>query len=157
MNIIEIPVIGSRRSEKEKLYTLLSDQPLRKFQGLDVGTLNLDQDSVIYLYFMNQENEEYLYLWDLIIPRAIGSLVICDLGNAEIFDKNVEVIERMKERYATELFICSLPVEGEEPAVMKSKGLVPDDVTEFMYFNPQDKESAKKILLKIIEPDRTGK
>jgi hypothetical protein len=106
---------------------------------------------------LNQENEEHLYLWDLIIPRSIGCLVVCDLGNTEIFEKNVEVIERMKERYSTDLYICSLPVEGEEPAVLKSKGLVPDDVTEFLYFNPQDKKSAKTILLSIVNPDNHGK
>ena len=151
MNIVEIPVIGSRRSEKESLYTLLSDQPLRKFQGLDVGILDVGKDSTVYLYFLNQENEEYLYLWDLIIPRSIGSLVVCDLGNNEIFEKNVEVIEQMKDRYATDLYICSLPVEGEEPAVLKSKGLVPDKVAEFLYFDPRDKNSAKSVLLSIID------
>ena len=37
MNILEIPVIGSWKSEKESIFTLLSDRPLRKFEGLDVG------------------------------------------------------------------------------------------------------------------------
>jgi len=151
MNIIEIPVIGSRRSEKERLFTTLSDQPLRKFEGLDVGFLPLDENTAIYLYFLNQENDEYYYLWDLIIPRAIASIVICDIGNNDIFEKNVEIIEKMKLRYATDLIICSLPVQGEEPAVLRSKGLAPDDVAEFLYFDPDEKKSAKEILFKILD------
>jgi len=78
MNILEIPVIGSRKSEKENLYSLLSDQPLRKFEGLDVGSLPLSADLELYLYFLNQEDDNYLYLWDLIIPYAIGCIVVCE-------------------------------------------------------------------------------
>jgi len=150
MNVIEIPVIGSRRSEMEKLFTLLSDQPLRKFEGLDVGMLNLDDDLEMYLYFLNQDSDDYIYLWDLIIPRALGCVVICDLANTEIFEKNVEIIELLKQRYATDLYICSLPVKGEEPAVLQSKSIAPDDIKEFLYFNPSEKQTAKDILLKIL-------
>lgn len=153
MNILEIPVIGSWKSDKESLFTLLSDQPLRKFAGLDVGYLPLELNLAIYFYFMNQENEEYMYLWDLIIPHSIGCVVICDLENAEIFEKNVEIIEYLKDRYSSNLFICSLPVQGEEPAVLRSKGMVPDDIAEFLFFDPNDKTSAKEVLSKILNSD----
>ena len=53
MDILEIPVIGSRKSEKEILFSLLSDQPLRKFEGLDAGILHLTKDLEIYFYFLN--------------------------------------------------------------------------------------------------------
>jgi hypothetical protein len=153
MNVIEIPVIGSWKSEKESIFTLLSDRPLRKFEGLDVGYLPLGSDLAVYFYFINQESEDYKYLWDLIIPRAIGCVVICDLENAEIFEKNVEVIEFLKDRYSSTLYICSLPVQGEEPAVLKSKGVLPDDIAEFMFFDPKDKSTAKNILQNIVNFD----
>jgi len=153
MNILEIPVIGSWKSDKESLFTLLSDQPLRKFGGLDVGYLPLEANLAIYFYFMNQENKEYMYLWDLIIPHSIGCVVICDLENSEIFEKNVEIIEYLKDRYSSNLFICSLPVQGEEPAVLRSKGMVPDDIAEFLFFDPNDKTSAKEVLSKILNSD----
>ena len=151
MNILEIPVIGSRKSDKESLFTLLSDSPLRKFEGLDIGYLPLNPDQAIYFYFINQESDEYKYLWDLIIPHAIGCLVMCDLENAEIFEKNVETIEYLKDRYSRNIYICSLPVQGEEPSVIKSKGLLPDQVAEFMYFDPQKKSSAKEVISRILE------
>lgn len=157
MNVIELPVIGSRRSEKEKLFTLLSDHPLRKFEGLDAGYLSLTDDADILMYFMNQENEDYYYLWDLIIPRSLGVLVVCDLASNEIFEKNVETIEFIKKRYGTRLFVCSLPVQGEEPAVLKSGELAPDDIAEFMYFDPDSKDSAKNILLKMLTPVNSAK
>ncbi len=151
MNILEIPVIGSWKSEKEKLFTLLTDKGLRKFEGLDVGYLHLDTDQAIYFYFINQESEEYKYLWDLIIPHAVGCVVVCDLENAEVFEKNVETIEFLRDRYTKNIFICSLPVHGEEPSVLKSKRLVSDDVTQFMFFDPRDKSSAKQVVAKILE------
>jgi hypothetical protein len=143
MNILEIPVIGSRRNEIERFYSLLSDQPLRKFEGLDVGYLHLGNSEAIYFYFLDQEDEDYFYLWDLIIPHAIGCVVLCDMGNTEIFEKNVEIIEHLKSNYNTPLHICSLPVAEAAP---------PEDTEqEFIYFDPQDKESVKTILLKILD------
>jgi len=51
INILEIPVIGSRDSEKEKIYSLCSNQALRKFEGMDFGFLKLDGDLSIYFLF----------------------------------------------------------------------------------------------------------
>jgi hypothetical protein len=151
MNILEIPVIGSWKSQKESIFTLLSDRPLRKFEGLDIGHLPVNKDVTIYFYFINQESEDYKYLWDLILPHAIGCVVVCDLENSEVFEKNVEVIEYLKDRYSCNLYICSLPVQGQEPAVLKSSGLIPEDIAEFMYLDPNDKNTAIKVLKKIID------
>jgi len=151
MNILEIPVISSRKNDKEKLFSLLSDQSIRKFEGLDVGHLQLDSGLDIYFYFLNQENEEYYYLWDLIIPHAIGCIMVCDLSNSDIFEKNVQVIQYLEQRYSTPLHICALPVHGLEPTVLKTKGFEEAQGREFQYFNPDDKETAKKILLKFIK------
>lgn len=146
MNILEIPVIGSRRNEIEKFYSLLSDQPLRKFEGLNVGYLQLENSEAIYFYFLDQEDNDYFYIWDLIIPHAIGCVILCDMGNTEIFEKNVEIIEHLKNTYNTPLHICSFPVEGESGAAPPG-----DTEKEVLYFDPQDKESVKTILLKILD------
>jgi hypothetical protein len=151
MNILEIPVIGSHKNDKEKLFTLLSDRAIRKFEGLDVGFLQLSEDLSIYFYFLNQENEEYYYLWDLIIPHAIGCIVICDLSNSEIFAKNVNIIQYLEQRYQTPLHICALPVHGLEPTILKTKSFDETQGREFQYFNPKSKDTAKKILMKIIQ------
>ena len=152
MNIIEIPVIGSRKSEKETIFTLLGETPLRKFEGMNVGFLKLDDDHAIYFYFLNQENEEYFYLWDLILPHAAGCLVICEMSNTNIFEKNVETIEYLKKHYATPVHICSLPVEGEEPSILKLDFDKDEEQQRFLYLDPQDKNSAKSILLQILTP-----
>ena len=96
MKVMEIPVIGSRKSEKEKIFTLLANKPLRKFEGLDVGFLELEDEHFIYFYFLNQESEDYYYLWDLILPYAPVCLVVFDFKNAEIFNRNVEIIDSQK-------------------------------------------------------------
>ena len=152
MNILEIPVISSRKNDKEKLFTLLSERAIRKFEGLDVGYLKLDSNMGIYFYFLNQESTEYYYLWDLIIPHAIGCVIICDLSNSEIFEKNVQIIQYLEQRYKTPLYICALPVHGLEPTVLKTRASSQAQGREFQYFNPHDKETAKKILLKIVKP-----
>ena len=59
MNIIELPVIGSRNSGKEKFYTLLSGNALRNFEGFDLGLLKLDDENSINFYFMNLEKANY--------------------------------------------------------------------------------------------------
>jgi hypothetical protein len=151
MNILEIPIISSRKNDKEKFFTLLSERAIRKFEGLDVGYLQFDSNLGIYFYFLNQENEEYYYLWDLIIPHAIGCVMICDLSNSEIFEKNVQIIQYLEHRFSTPLHICALPVHGLEPTVLKARGSSATQGREFQYFNPKDKETVKNILLKIVK------
>ena len=150
MDILEISVIGSSANEKEKLFTVLSDQQLRKFEGVDVGYLELDKDTAMYMYFLNQEADDYFYLWDLIIPQAIGTVLLCDLGNSEIFSKNVERIEHLEKRYSTPLHICSLPVDGQKPAALKADSFGSDSDRDFLYFDPGDRKSAKEVLLKVL-------
>jgi hypothetical protein len=151
MNILEIPVIGSRKNDKEKLFSLISDRNIRKFEGLDVGFLQLSADTGIYFYFLNQENKEYYYLWDLIIPHAIGCIVVCDLSNSEIFAKNVSIIKYLEQRYRTPLHICALPVHGLEPTILKTKGFHETHGRQFQYFDPRNKETVKTILIKVLQ------
>ena len=50
-NIIEIAIIGSQKTDKEILFSLLSEEPLRNFQGLKFGKLVLDEEKSIHIYF----------------------------------------------------------------------------------------------------------
>lgn len=151
MNILEIPVIGSRKSEKESIYSLLSDQSLRKFEGLDVGSFSLSKNLEIYFYFLNQEDNDYLYLWDLIIPYSIGCIVVCEPSIPEIFSRNVEVIEKLESYYSTPLVLCSISEPQGDQQI--SQEIQPSEQSnrEFQYFNPMDKKSAKDILIKLID------
>lgn len=150
INILEIPVIGSRDSEKEKIYSLCSDQALRKFEGMDFGFLKFDGDLSIYFYFLDQEDDNYLYLWDLLIPHAIGCLVVCDFDRSDIFKKNVEIIENIENRYQTPLHICALPSESEIPGEIEKKELSGEEKRKVLKFDPNDKTSARDILLAIL-------
>ena len=151
MNILEIPVIGSRKSEKENLYSLLSDQPLRKFEGLDVGSLPLSADLELYLYFLNQEDDNYLYLWDLIIPYAIGCIVVCEPSIPEVFTRNMEIIEKLESDYSTPLLLCTSFESRDKQNNSQDSHPREHSNREFHYFNPQDKKSAKDILIKLLD------
>jgi hypothetical protein len=149
--ILEIPIIGSRSTGKEKFYSLLSNTPLRNFQGLKFGCINLDQNHDIYLYFLNQENETYYYLWDLIIPHAIGCLVVCDWDNQEIFESNLEVLEKLEEQYSTPIHICVVePQNNSLHKKLLEEGLLLNQNRKLLFFNPEEKKSAKKILLDML-------
>ena len=151
MNILEIPIIGSRKSDKECIYSLLSDQPLRKFEGLDVGSLVFNKDFELYLYFLNQEDDDYLYLWDLIIPYAIGCIVVCDPSIPEIFNRNVEIIKKLESEFSTPLLLCSVTEPQGEQNNSQEMQLLQQLNREIQSFNPQDKKSAKDILIKLID------
>jgi len=151
MNIIEIPVFGSQSSEKEKLYTLLSGDALRNFEGFDLGLLKLDEENFLYFYFMNVENENYRYLWDIIIPHALGSILICEWRNHQSVDENLKVIEYLERRFATSLHICSLPAGGEVPDTYINEELEHGGQRKLYTFDPESKESAKNILLKVLD------
>ena len=150
MNVLEIPVIGSRKSAKEQIFTLLSQQNLRKFEGLDVGCLDLSNNFTIYFYFLHQEDENYYYLWDLIIPYSLACLVVCDVSNIDIFEKNLEIIKNLEKKFTAPLYISYLSVSGEQPGFFKEKAQEFKEKREFIEFNPQDKKSAKDLLLRVL-------
>jgi hypothetical protein len=150
MNIIELPVIGSRESGKEKLFTLLSDNSLRNFEGFDLGLIQLDDDNAIYFYFLNMENETYQYLWDIIIPHSVGCVLICEWQDHQSVDDNLKTIDYLERRFSTPLHICSLPVTEEVPESFINEEL-DQGQRNLSSFDPQSKESAKEILLKVLE------
>ena len=151
MNIIEIPVIGSRSSGKEKIYTLLSGDALRNFEGFDLGLLNLDEENFLYFYFMNIENETYHYLWDIIIPHAVGCVLICEWRDHQSVDDNLKTIEYLERRFSTPLHICSLPASDEVPESFINEELEHNGQRKLYSFDPESKESAKDILLKVLD------
>jgi hypothetical protein len=151
MNIIELPVIGSRYSEKEKLFTLLSGDALRNFEGFDLGLLKLDGENALHFYFMNMENESYKYLWDIIVPHSIGCLLICEWRDHQSVDDNLKTIEYLERRFSSPLHICSLPVSDDIPESFIYEELEHGSNRRLYSFDPESKASAKEILLNVLE------
>ena len=150
MNILELPVIGNRDNDKDKIFTLLSDQPLRNFEGLDFGCLKLEEDLMIYLYFLNQENDNYRYLWDIVIPHTLGCILVCDWKNSQLIEENLRTIEYIEQKFNTPLHVCSLPASGEVPESLIEEELKQNGERQIYSFDPTKKESAKNILLEVI-------
>ena len=151
MNILEIPVIGSRNSGKEKIFTLLSQDALRNFEGFDLGLLKLDEENIIHFYFMNMENDAYRYLWDIIIPHAVGCLLICEWRDHQSVDDNLKTLDYLERRYSTSIHICSLPASDEVPESFINEELAHGDQRILHSFDPDSKDSIKNILLKVID------
>ena len=150
MNILEIPVIGNRNSQKEKIFSMLCEQPIRNFQGLDFGFLKLNEENAIYLYFLNQENESYKYYWDIIIPHAIGCILIFEWSNPQIIEDNLKTLEYLEKRFSTPLFICSLSMGEEIPEDLVREELEQNGKRKLYSFDPASKQSVKEILLNVV-------
>jgi hypothetical protein len=151
MNIIEIPVIGSRYSEKEKFYTLLSGDTLRNFEGFDLGLLKLDEDNFLYFYFMNMENDNFRYLWDIIIPHAIGCILVCEWRDHQSIDDNLKIIEYLERRFSTSLHICSLPAAEDVPESLINEELQQSGQRKLYLFEHENKEAVKNILIQVLD------
>jgi hypothetical protein len=148
MNVIEIAIIGSQKTDKEMLFSLLSDKPLRNFQGLKFGELNLDKDKSIYYYFLNQEKESYV--WDLIIPHSVAVIVVCDFDYPQILNENLLVIERLENSYTTPYFIC--PFQSKENIIeeMEKYGIDIKNDNRILEFDHKDRGNAKKVLTNVL-------
>jgi signal recognition particle receptor subunit beta len=154
MNILEIVVIGSKESAKEKLYTLLSDTPIRNFQGFDFGSLHLADDLVIYFYFINQEQETYRYLWDLIIPHAYCCLILIEWENEELFAETIKLIEQIEQYFCTPLSICAFKPGNSVNTLLIDHMYNFNGTRKFAFFDTSSKESAKNILINLLEADK---
>ncbi len=150
MNIVELVIIGSQKTEKEKLFSILSEEPLRNFQGLKFGCLNLDDEKSIHFYFLNQEQDIYYYLWNLIIPHSLAAIVVCDCNDPQILNDNLEVISQLETTYSTPLFICPFNNYENLEAEMEKFGINLQNSNRILKFESGDKKSAKTILTDIF-------
>jgi len=150
MNIIELTIIGNQKTEKEKLFSQLSENPLRNFKGLKFGYLNLDEENTIHFYFLDQEKESFLYLWDLIIPHSLGIIVICDCNEPQILNESLAVIERLNKVYSTPYFICPLAKNEEVIQQLENLGVDTKDGNRILNFDENDNQSAKKLLIEVF-------
>jgi hypothetical protein len=123
---------------------------LRNFEGFDLGLLKLDAENALYFYFMNIENESYQYLWDIIIPHALGCLLICEWRDHQSVDDNLRTVEYLESRFSTPLHICSLPASEDVPESFINEELQQGQRNLYS-FDPENKESAKEILLSVLE------
>ncbi|TFG94792.1 MAG: hypothetical protein E4H13_14340 [Calditrichales bacterium] len=146
MKILEIPVIGRTNNDKEKIYSLLSEQPLRNFEGFNFGALKLDEDISFYFYFLSQENKSHYHIWDIVIPHAAGCLLIFDWNDLASVEDNFKTIEYLEKKFNTPLHICSLPTANELPENLIKEELELGENRYLYSFNPDDKASAKEIL-----------
>jgi len=148
MNIIELVIIGSQKTDKEILFSLLSEDPLRNFQGLKFGNLILDNDKSIHFYFLNQEKESYM--WDLIIPHSVAVIVVCDFDYPQILNENLLVIERLENSYTTPYFIC--PFQSKENIIeeMEKFGIDIKNDNRIIKFDQKGRENAKKVLTDVL-------
>lgn len=153
MDILEIAVIGSKDSKKENLYSLLSDTPIRNFQGLNFGALTLAENLQIFLYFLNQEDDTYTYLWDLIIPHTYCCLILIEWDQEEVFGETIKLIERMEQKFQTPLHICSFKPENNINPLLIEHSFNLNDNQKFVFFDPSDKDSAKKVLKTLLVCD----
>jgi len=147
-NIIEIAIIGSQKTDKEILFSLLSEEPLRNFQGLKFGKLVLDEEKSIHIYFLNQEKESYV--WDLIIPHSVAVIVVCDFDYPQILNENLLVIERLSNSYTTPYFIC--PFQSKENIIeeMEKYGIDIKNDNRILEFDQKGRDNAKKVLTDVL-------
>ncbi len=151
MNIIELPVIGSRHNQTENIFSLLSDLSLRNFEGMDLGIVDLEKQCQIYFYFLTQENDQYHYLWDLVIPHAMACILIFDWQDPRSIEKNLQTIEYIEQRFSTPLHICSLPAENDIPDDLIKEELEVHGNRSLHTFDPNSKDSAKEVLLQLFK------
>ena len=153
MNILEIAVIGSKESKKEQLYALLGDTPIRNFQGLNFGALALPDNIQIYFYFLDQEDNNYTYIWDLVFPHAYCCLILVEWDKEELFGETIKLIEQLEQTYQTPLHICSFKPEKNMNPLLLDHAYIFNGNRKFIFFDPADKESAKKVLKTLLVSD----
>lgn len=109
-DIIEIPVIFSGAETIEKL---LNDTA-KRYSGFMHYEMEVSKNKSLYVYFLNAEDrEEYLHIWDLLIPKAPACIMV--EGNDAA---GGSITENYKNRYETPLFLIR---ENQEPQVDTGK------------------------------------
>ena len=143
MNIFEVVVLTDNYLNFQEAIDRLNDQPLRSLEGMDFKRLPLDKDTEIYLYVFDHETESYLHLWDLIIPHAVGVMLVFDWMNELAGSRYMDTLSYLEKRFDTPVTVVQAGPADSLPEVLQGKRVIT--------VQPDDKESLKQALAGLFE------
>lgn len=151
MQIVEIPVVVNESIDCAALFSSIGQSELRRYEGMDFSSVQLDESHQVYFYFLDQAKPQYHYLWDMIIPHSPGCLVVCDWKNKDILDQSMKSLEYLENRFSTPAYACVLGTPDSLPESLKESGFTLGSDKRLRFLTTSDKESVKKVLAGIFD------
>jgi uncharacterized protein len=146
--VSEIPVVSTEKAVSDESKVVKQQTTV----ALDFGRLTINDDLVLYI-FGTPGQERFSYMWDVLSVGALGLIVMVDATDY----KSVILGKRYLSFFLHKLKVpCVIAAnKQDDPSALKpdqvKKMLGLDDSIEVLPCVTRDKESVKKVLIRLFE------
>ncbi len=139
----------------EKKTTRSSERKVKDYTtvAMDFGKITIDDEHELYL-FGTPGQTRFDFMWDILGKGALGIVVLVDSTNPETFHEARQIINYFESRYPVPMVVAAnkqdLPDAWTPEMIKAALNLDVEDIP-VVPLVATDKESVKKVLLKLLE------
>lgn len=146
--VSEIPVVSTEKKVTDETKTIKSETTV----ALDFGRLTIDKDLVLYI-FGTPGQERFSYMWDVLSVGAVGMILMVDSSDYKSIIESRRYLAFFLPKLKIPCIIAANKQDktGALDVAQVAKLLGVDSSIEIMKCQATDKESVKKILVRLFE------
>ena len=153
MRIAEIAVIAPQPEERKKFIAAVCSQLEVTGEHLTVGRLAINDQLVLHLYGLAVQPETQTLSWDLLSRKLLGYIVLFSWQDKASFENIKASLDQIAARSEAVLVVAANVGAAELPAMqaLSNKSLFVNYQGKFTFYQEDDPESVKKVLLTLID------
>lgn len=153
MRIAEIAVIAPQAEERKRFIAAVCDQIEVESERLTVGRLTINDQIVLHLYGLAPTPEGKAPAWDLLARKLLGYVALFSWQESDSFEHIKAGIDQVTAR-ADAVLVVAAKIADAEPTALEAlgdEGLFVNQQGKFTFYQEDDVESMKKVLLVLID------
>ncbi len=154
MRIAEIAVVAPHAETRKKFIAAICNQLEVNSEQLVVGRLAVNDQLMLHLYGLATPNATATSSsWDLLARKLLGYVVLFTWQDEGSFEQIKPCVEQITARAATALIIAANVTEADLPLfeTLRDKNLLVNAQGKLAFYQENDAESIKKVLLTLID------
>lgn len=153
MRIAEIAVLAPHAEQRKKFIAAICRHLEVESEQLTVGRLAINDQLVLHLYGLALAPEGKAPAWDLLARKLLGYVTLFSWQESESFERIKFSIDQVTSRADAALVVAAQIAGAEPPALqaLRDEGLLLNQQGKFTFYQEDDVESMKKVLLTLID------
>lgn len=154
MRIAEIAVVAPHTETRKNFIAAICRELEVNSEQLMVGRLSVNDQLLLHLYGLAAPSETVSSsAWDLLARKLLGYIVLFHWQDEGSFQQIKPCLEQITARAATALIIAANVTQADLPALeaLRDKNLLLNAHGKLAFYQENDAESIKKVLLTLID------
>ncbi len=153
MRVGEILIVGPKSVKKEALLQRLCDRVEIQKKGIQVGWLSLDNEMLLQFYGIHWNRFAKSYAWELLVPKALGVIVLFDWDRPETVQTAEEIVEYFQGNFRIPILTASNIEEEstEKIAIRAYRGGLPlNKNSRFALYRLDQSDSIRQLIVDLV-------